>query len=103
MKRKYPREWLRKVFIERPELHGQDLRKLKEHARQELYQAVHSGEVTKPNACETCGRVVRLEAHHESYYEPLKVQWLCKRCHGKVWKGSNMTYRERQRRLDGDL
>lgn len=50
-------------------------------AHKRVYHAVRAGLITKPDACETCGREVRLHAHHDDYTKPLKVRWLCGRCH----------------------
>jgi ribosomal protein S27AE len=32
--------------------------------------------------CEVCGRE-KVDAHHDDYSQPLKVRWLCRRCHGQ--------------------
>lgn len=34
----------------------------------------------KRHPCEICGEV-HVHAHHEDYYEPLRVRWLCAKCH----------------------
>lgn len=34
----------------------------------------------KRHPCETCGQV-NVHAHHDDYYEPLRVRWLCAKCH----------------------
>lgn len=51
-----------------------------------LNNALRSGGVQKPAACEACGVEVedsrRLHAHHEDYDKPLEVEWLCSACHG---------------------
>jgi hypothetical protein len=38
-------------------------------------------QITKPERCSYCGKVGKVIAHHENYYEPLKVIWLCALCH----------------------
>lgn len=48
-----------------------------------VYGAVRAGRLTKPSACQGCGRNVHLHAHHEDYRQPLNVVWLCARCHAE--------------------
>jgi hypothetical protein len=43
--------------------------------------ALKWGEIARPNACEQCGEVRVVMAHHEDYQAPLKVLWLCDSCH----------------------
>jgi len=48
--------------------------------------AVRDGKLIKPDACQGCGHIGRLEAHHKDYSEPLKVVWLCIPCHKEMHK-----------------
>lgn len=51
----------------------------KHKARWATRRAIQSGAITK-EPCEVCGgRCV--EAHHDNYFEPLKVRWLCRAHH----------------------
>ena len=60
---------------------------IKRHARDVLRYAVSSGRVKKPSTCQDCNSSTLLEGHHPRGYEdPLDVEWLCKRCHGKRHK-----------------
>lgn len=34
----------------------------------------------KSEPCERCGEV-KTDAHHEDYKEPLRITWLCRKCH----------------------
>lgn len=43
--------------------------------------ALASRALVRPMACETCGLVARLQAHHDDYAQPLQVRFLCGRCH----------------------
>jgi len=45
--------------------------------------AVRDGTLKKPNRCEDCGENGLIHGHHEDYSQPLKVDWLCTRCHTK--------------------
>jgi formylmethanofuran dehydrogenase subunit E len=54
-------------------------------AHQKVRSAVRSGQMIKPDRCETCGEEVpraRLHGHHDDYDRPLDVRWLCPSCHG---------------------
>lgn len=58
-------------------------------ARNTLRYALVKGELTRPDACERCGRHEDpgldgrpgIEAHHADYDKPLEVEWLCRLCH----------------------
>lgn len=53
-------------------------------ARRLVRFALESGKLVKPTLCETCGRDLRLHAHHADYDNPLEVAWLCHSCHVKL-------------------
>jgi len=53
----------------------------KDNVRGRLYQAIKSGKIVVPDACSECGKVGKVEAHHEDYDKPFDVIWLCKQCH----------------------
>ncbi len=46
-----------------------------------VQRAVARGELQRPEACSGCGRKGYVEAHHEDYFLPLTVTWLCRGCH----------------------
>jgi len=50
-------------------------------AHRAVARAVRSGKLVKPERCPGCGEERPLHAHHENYGEPLRVTWLCPRCH----------------------
>jgi hypothetical protein len=52
--------------------------------RQITLRAKKSGKIVPPSKCESCGREVKLHAHHEDYSKPLDVKWLCRPCHNKL-------------------
>lgn len=53
-------------------------------ATSRINHLVEKGKLTKPIACEVCGTVGRVEAHHADYSKPLDVMWVCKKCHYKL-------------------
>lgn len=52
---------------------------VKKNAREKVRQAIRAGKLDK-KPCEQCGDPDS-QAHHYDYYEPLEIQWLCRRCH----------------------
>ncbi len=44
---------------------------------------VRRGQIEKPVACELCGKVAKLDGHHDDYDKPGTVLWLCRSCHMK--------------------
>ncbi len=48
-----------------------------------LNYAVRAKRVTRPAACSACGLIGRIHGHHEDYYKPLEVIWLCTVCHAR--------------------
>ena len=42
---------------------------------------VKAGNMSKPDQCQECGAVRKLEAAHHDYSKPLDVRWLCVPCH----------------------
>lgn len=52
-------------------------------AHNKVNYAIKAGKLIKPNCCEECENNEKLHAHHDDYSKPLKVKWLCVKCHGK--------------------
>lgn len=53
--------------------------------------AVANGAVDKKEHCENCGHdgsIYRLEKHHPDYSDPLKIIWLCSKCHKNLHAGN---------------
>lgn len=76
------RELLSKIWRDRSE---RDREKVK--ARSAVQDAVRTGKILKPDACEGCAEPIapsELQGHHPNYDEPLRVVWLCPRCHRAV-------------------
>ena len=39
------------------------------------------GHIVKPDNCQQCNSINKLDAHHHDYSKPLDVEWLCRQCH----------------------
>lgn len=53
-------------------------------ARYTLNNAIKLGHVERPNKCSMCGSDKDVQAHHADYNEPLRVIFLCRKCHTKL-------------------
>jgi hypothetical protein len=70
----YYREWYRRG--------GRNRDAAAQRAQHIVADAIRRGILTRPDACVKCeGTNSRIEAHHEDYRQPLRVMWLCRRCH----------------------
>ena len=56
----------------------------KYRAKTALNNAIRDGRISKPDACEICGKRERIHGHHFDYSLPLLVIWLCAECHGQI-------------------
>jgi len=59
----------------------------KQKAREALSQALRKKIIVKPKICSVCTKIVLIHVHHEDYSQPLKVVWLCPRCHKHLHMG----------------
>ncbi len=48
--------------------------------------AIKGGRLIKPKKCSGCDQEKKLLGHHDDYYKPLDVKWLCQVCHKQVHK-----------------
>jgi hypothetical protein len=48
------------------------------------------GLAKRPKYCQSCGRLRKIEGHHEDYQKPFDVKWLCKRCHSRLHKAKRL-------------
>ncbi len=55
--------------------------KFKPQAKEKARQAYKNGTMQKPLFCENCQEDKPLDRHHPDYNKPLKVKWLCRKCH----------------------
>ena len=56
-------------------------------ARRKLRDAVKWGHVEKPSVCNRCPTTKNIQGHHDDYYKPLEVIWLCSTCHNILHYG----------------
>ena len=51
-------------------------------ARDSLFKAIKNGTVVRPNTCSVCEKRNKyIYGHHEDYFRPLDVLWVCPTCH----------------------
>ena len=55
----------------------------KYYARNQLYCAIKTGKINKPQYCFNCKKLCNPHGHHKDYSDPLNVEWLCSLCHGE--------------------
>ena len=53
---------------------------LKENVRRYTYKAIMEGVLIR-QPCEVCNTEIDVQAHHDDYYKPLEVRWLCRKHH----------------------
>ena len=91
MSREYQREYQRKYFSidENKSRRNALMKKYREDplsrhkhiARWLTRRAIEAGRLTR-QPCEICGKI-EVEAHHDDYYKPLDIRWLCKFHHNE--------------------
>lgn len=54
---------------------------LKAFSRKITHMYIKKGVIKKPNECEECKKITKLDAHHKDYSDPKNVVWLCRKCH----------------------
>ncbi len=58
---------------------------------QQLYIAVKSGGIKRPETCSKCGREAKIQAHHTDYKHYTHFVWLCSSCHKIEHNNSNIS------------
>lgn len=57
--------------------------KRRRYARLIVSRALRNGDLTKGECCDLCSKQRSdIQAHHVDYGAPLRVMWLCQKCHG---------------------
>ena len=57
----------------------------------QVHKAIRDGLFKRPTKCERCGKKVEwIVAHHPIYSKPLKVMWLCGKCHTAVHRTAKL-------------
>lgn len=57
----------------------------KQNAHDAVSIACKKGILIRPEKCQSCGvSEVEIQAHHEDYSYPLRVEWLCRSCHSRL-------------------
>lgn len=84
--RDYRRRHYRRVVAAGDAYKARNPEKARAHVA--VCNALRSGRLFKPGACEGCGKRPalsrELQAHHRDYSKPLEVQWLCAGCHKEL-------------------
>lgn len=56
----------------------------KPEAKERAREAYRRGEIQKPLFCERCGLNKPLVRHHPDYEKPIKIMWVCRKCHSQI-------------------
>ena len=68
----------------------QEENRAKKYCHVLLNRAVKKGLIKTSNVCEDCGceknNLSEIQGHHEDYFKPLEVIWLCRVCHSRRHK-----------------
>lgn len=78
-RKKYYKKHREKICRKRREQYSKD--KKYSRAYHAVYCSLRKGELIKPDKCEKCGKIGKLDAHHSDYDRLLDVEWLCRSCH----------------------
>jgi len=68
------RKWREEKLYESKGIH-------KSYANHLIAGLVTMGLLKNPHTCESCKKQTVTVAHHEDYFKPLEVNWLCCKCH----------------------
>jgi hypothetical protein len=89
--KKCHQEWHAKVYAQRSEVQDKEKARslvrgktLEHKCRVMAHDAVRAGKLIRPSFCPICGisnKIKRIEAHHDDYFRPLEVKWMCSQCH----------------------
>lgn len=85
------RRWMKESgYSKRPEVKERERARSKRRSRSIaaksrdiLNDAVNNGIIDRPSYCPLCGKNGDVDGHHDSYYRPIEVKWMCPLCHAK--------------------
>lgn len=63
---------------------GREKQNIKSRANQQISRLIKSEKIKRKKTCEYCKEKSETVAHHENYFKPLEIIWLCKSCHRKL-------------------
>lgn len=58
----------------------------KRRCRELTVKAIRLGIIKRPDYCQCCYGRLTVDAHHDDYCDPLKIQWACRACHKRADK-----------------
>ena len=84
----YNRDWnKRNAELQRERLKERRIKNPDKYkARNAVQSALRRGSLTRPDFCSECGLICKPDAHHDDYYKPLEIKWLCRKCHAAIHK-----------------
>jgi len=50
-------------------------------AHKRVHYHVKVGNIKRPETCESCKEMCKVQGHHDDYSKQLDVKWLCQTCH----------------------
>ena len=87
---KYYKQWYAKYGRKRAGNYGQVIFLWRKNHRDEVNisqrvrTAIKNGQLERPLVCAFCGKVGRINAHHDDYNLPFDITWVCSSCHKKL-------------------
>ena len=69
----------------------------KSYACNVVLNAIKRGRLVRPDKCQQCGATAAIEASHSDYRFPMKIQWLCVKCHRLLDKSLEHLARGREK------
>ena len=89
----YYREWYRSNGRKRSKnymeaiLVWQKNHRIVNNVGNKVFHALRTGRLVKALSCIICGKVGKINAHHDNYSKPFDILWVCSSCHKKIHLG----------------
>lgn len=74
-------EWYAKNAEHRRQYRMERYDPIKAHAQNQVMIALRNGSMERPKICSKCNKRRKIDAHHADYSKPLRVTWVCRKCH----------------------